>query len=514
MPFKAAILDMDGVITQTAKLHAKAWKQMFDEFLEKREGKSFKPMTIEEDYKQHINGKPRYKGVRTFLQSRNIVLPEGSPQDSPDQETVVGLGMRKNNYFLDILEKEGVQLYQDTITMVRKWKEEGIKLAVVSSSRNCKWVMEAAGVLDLFEVRVDGMMLEELKLKGKPDPDIFLKAAEMLGVTPQEAIVVEDAISGVEAGRKGNFKLVVGVARKGEEEALKEKGADVVVHKLTELQNEMEKQQKGRVAEELPHAIENLDKIKQTIGDKEPVLFFDYDGTLSPIVQNPQDAILSVRTKAILQRLADEFLVAVVSGRDRADVKEKVGLENVFYAGSHGFDISGPDGMDMQYEGGLKAVPALEDAEKNLKKKLAGVKGVKVERKKYAIAVHYRNVAEEEVPLVKSAVYEELDRQDKLKKGGGKKILELKPDIDWHKGRATRWLLETLQQEGKESIPLFLGDDVTDEDALAAIADDGIGILVGTHGERTAATYRLNDTDEVADFLEHLYDVLKKSNGT
>lgn len=246
----------------------------------------------------------------------------------------------------------------------------------------------------------------------------------------------------------------------------------------------------------------------KTIGDRRPVLFLDYDGTLSPIVKNPDEARLPERTKNILQKLAQDFPVAVISGRDRADVEEKVGLRNVIYAGSHGFDITGPNGLEMQYEGGEQAIPALDEAEQQLKEKLKDVKGARVERKKYAIAVHYRNVAEEEVDTVKTAVYHELDRQQKLKKGGGKKILELKPDIDWHKGRATRWLLDSLDLEGRKHIPLFIGDDVTDEDALEAIASDGIGILVGTHGEKTAASFRLENTDEVAEFLEKLHNLL------
>ena len=339
---------------------------------------------------------------------------------------------------------------------------------------------------------------------------MFLLAAELLGVSPSEAIVVEDAVSGVQAAKRGGFKLVAGVDRIGEAALLKENGADVVVHKLTELQHEIEKMRFGRVAEELPHAMENLKEIRKNIGNKQVVFFFDYDGTLAPIVQNPKDAVISVRAKNILQQLAETFPVAVVSGRDRADVEEKTGLPNVYYAGSHGFDITGPEGMNMQYEGGVQAIPALDEAEKNLKEKLGGVEGSRVERKKYAIAVHFRNVAEEEIPFVKSAVYEELNRQDRLKKGEGKMILELKPDIDWHKGRATRWLLKSLAKEGRQAFPIFLGDDVTDEDALEAVAADGAGILVGTHGNKTAATYRLKDVEEVPEFLEHLYQELKQ----
>lgn len=500
---------MDGVITQTATLHAKAWKQMFDKFLEKQEGENYRPLDIQQDYRTYIDGKPRFDGVRSFLASRNIELPEGGPDDTTGQDTIHSLAMRKNKLFLEILKKEGVHVYQDAEKMIRQWKEEGIKLAVISSSRNCRSIMEATKLLELFDVRVDGITLQEKELQGKPEPDMFLEACEQLKVAPEKAIIIEDAIAGVEAGKKGKFALVVGVARHGEDKALKEHGADIIVNKLTGLEKELYKLAIGRDAEGLPHAIQELDKLIQTIGDRQPVLFLDYDGTLSPIVKNPDDAFLPERTKNVLQKLAADNPVAVISGRDRADVQEKVGLGNVIYAGSHGFDITGPDGLEMQYEGGKEAIPALDEAEKELREKLEAIEGARVERKKYAIAVHYRNVPEAAVDTVKTTVYHILDRHQQLKKGGGKKILELKPDIDWHKGRATRWLLDSLHLEGRRRhMPVFIGDDVTDEDALEVIAEDGIGILVGTHGEKTAASYRLDNTDEVAEFLEKLHNLL------
>ncbi len=234
--YKAAIIDMDGVITQTARLHAKAWKEMFDEFLSKREGDSFRPLKIEKDYKQYIDGIPRFDGVRSFLESRNIKVPEGNPGDGPDKDTVYGLGMRKNKIFLELLDVEGVEVYDDTMEVIKKWKQANMKLAVISSSRNCKHIIEKAGLSDFFDVRVDGEVSEEENLKGKPEPDIFLKASDLLGVDIDHAMILEDAISGVRAGKKGNFALVVGVARNGEENELKEAGADVVVKNLRELE--------------------------------------------------------------------------------------------------------------------------------------------------------------------------------------------------------------------------------------------------------------------------------------
>lgn len=237
--YEAAILDMDGVITQTAMLHAKAWKQMFDDFLKKKSGKDFTPLSIEEDYRKYIDGKPRFDGVRSFLKSRGIDLPEGKPGDDPGEDTIYGLGMRKNEIFLEQLDKEGAEVYPDTLEMLKKWKKEGLKLAAISSSRNCRRVLKSADLLDYFEVVVDGVVSEEKNLKGKPEPDIFLTASDMLNVDVSMAVVIEDAIAGVEAGKKGGFGLVVGVARNGNEKALKDAGAEMVINNLAMLEDKV-----------------------------------------------------------------------------------------------------------------------------------------------------------------------------------------------------------------------------------------------------------------------------------
>lgn len=235
---KAVILDLDGVITQTARQHARAWKQMFDAYLEARSrqtGEHHEPFDIDADYARYIDGKLRYDGVRSFLASRGIELPEGSPDDGPDEETISGLGNRKNAYFHEILEGEGIEPFADAVEQIQRWNEAGLKLAVISSSRNCKAILEAAGLDKLFEVRVDGVESDRLDLEGKPAPDIFLEAARRLKVEPEEAIVVEDAQAGVEAGRRGGFGLVAGVSRDGGKDVLKAHGADIVVRDLREI---------------------------------------------------------------------------------------------------------------------------------------------------------------------------------------------------------------------------------------------------------------------------------------
>jgi beta-phosphoglucomutase family hydrolase len=236
--FDAVLFDLDGVLTATAKLHAACWKRMFDDYLRMREPKkaeSFYPFEIQSDYKTYVDGKPRYDGVRDFLKSRGIELPEGHPDDPPTAETVCGLGNRKNDMINDVLESEGVEPYEGSVALVRQLRGQGIKTAVVSSSQNCLAVLQAAKMADLFDARVDGEVAGRLGLRGKPAPDTFLAAATDLGVSPQRAVVVEDAISGVQAGRAGRFGLVIGVARKGEGDVLQDNGADVVVTDLSEL---------------------------------------------------------------------------------------------------------------------------------------------------------------------------------------------------------------------------------------------------------------------------------------
>lgn len=256
-----------------------------------------------------------------------------------------------------------------------------------------------------------------------------------------------------------------------------------------------------------------LTHIEQSLKNNKTVaLFLDYDGTLSEIVPNPGDAKLTDGMRKVLEKLTQKIPVTILSGRDRADVQNLAGIQEAIYAGSHGFDITGPNNLQMQHEGGRNAQQPLREATESLHRRLDAIEGAWVERKKYAIAVHYRQVPDSQVGAVESIVKEELGRHPELKKGGGKKILELKPNIDWHKGRALEWLLDTLPLGNKEDVlAIFIGDDLTDEDALVAVekrGNKGIGILVGEHGENSAATYWLKDVSTVQHWLEKLDQLL------
>jgi beta-phosphoglucomutase family hydrolase len=233
--FEAFLFDLDGVITRTAGLHASAWKRLFDDHLAAqaaRAGVPFEPFDIVTDYRSHVDGKPRHAGIGDFLASRGLRLPEGTPQDDASEETVHGLGKRKNRHFLALLEQEGVRVYQPAVALVRQARALGVKTAVVSSSRNTAAILRVARLTDLFQIRVDGVELARLGLPGKPDPAMFLEAARRLGVPPAHGVVFEDATAGVEAGRRGGFGLVIGVSDGDQARRLREHGADVVVADL------------------------------------------------------------------------------------------------------------------------------------------------------------------------------------------------------------------------------------------------------------------------------------------
>ncbi len=500
----AVIFDMDGVITKTAEVHFRAWKKLFDEYMRKYAGSDVKPFD-HEDYRKYVDGKPRYRGIESFLESRGIKLSWGNEEDGPDEETIYGLGNKKNVYFHQLIEQDGVELYQPAVPLLKKLRSAGFKTAVVSSSKNCAAVLEAAGIFDLFDNKTDGVDVRELKLQGKPSPDIFLKAAEKIQVTPQRAVVLEDAISGVQAGKRGGFGLVIGVDRTGHGEDLRQNGADVVITDLSVIKVD----NAASSPDTLPSALEDFELFAARIKNKKIALFLDYDGTLAPIVDDPDQAVMTDDMREVLMQLAELLPVAIISGRDRPDVQNLVGIKNLYYAGSHGFDIAGPDNMETVEEKGKEFLPALDLAEKDVRQRIENIQGAWVERKKYSIAVHYRKVDEKKTDKVEKAVRKVAGFHNELKLSGGKKIFELQPKLDWHKGKALMWLLDKLNLDKPEIIPMYIGDDVTDEDAFKTLADRGIGVVVMDPPRDTKAGFRLKDPDEVTIFLNKIIQLHK-----
>ncbi|MFW6055120.1 MAG: trehalose-phosphatase, partial [Thermodesulfobacteriota bacterium] len=493
--YDAVIFDLDGVVTQTARVHARSWKKLFDEYLQRNSPDgNFQPFSLDNDYLNYVDGKPRYQGVISFLESRGISLPFGNVDDPPGFETVCGLGNKKNEFFRRQLKERGVDVFDSSLDFIFKLRSRGFKTAVVSSSKNCRLVLEAANLIQFFDFRVDGIDIEHLDLKGKPEPDAFLEATRMLAIDPGRCVLLEDALSGVQAGKKGGFGLVVGVDREDIGEELLQAGADIFVESLSELDLEDD-------LLHLPHGLIFFEEIRRQIQDKRVAVFLDYDGTLTPIVSRPEEAVLSQDMQRTLIDLAEKCTVAIISGRGLADVRGLVDIESIYYAGSHGFEIQGPGDLKMELEAARELLPILDEVEEDLENKLKPVSGSLVERKKFSIAVHYRNVALEDSAQVETIVDEVLSRNPKLSKGTGKKVFELKPKIDWHKGRALRWLLEKLDLDQYGVMPIFIGDDVTDEDGFNALPRKGVTLLVGDESRKTAAKYRLESVSEVQDFL-------------
>jgi len=478
----AVLFDMDGVVTDTAPAHASAWKRLFDTFLEERaraRGEPFVPFDARADYREHVDGRPRLDGIRTFLAARGIELPEGGPDDDPAAETVHALGRRKNRYFREWLEANRVRRFPGTIALIGDLRRAGIRCAVFTSSRNAEAVLESAGVAGLFDVKVDGNAMAEKGLPGKPDP------------------------AGVEAGRRGGFALVVGVDRGRYGKALGGHGADLVVRDLGELRLDAEGGLTVNTLATVPLVWEREQAILDRLHERTPVVFLDYDGTLTPIVEDHTKAVLAGPMRAQLAELARHFTVAVVSGRDVDALRPLIGLDALYYAGSHGFEISGPGGWHETLGKGEDALPELDEAERALCEALDGIEGHAVERKRFSIAIHYRRAAEGDVARIEQAVDRVAAHHPRLRKGLGKKVFRLQPDVDWDKGHAVLWLLERLGLDRPGVVPVYVGDDVTDEDAFRVLADRGLAVVVrGEDDSRaTAARFALEDPEDVRRFL-------------
>ncbi|MGQ3685656.1 MAG: trehalose-phosphatase [Candidatus Loosdrechtia sp.] len=509
--FDAVIFDLDGVVTDTANVHAKSWKRLFDNFLSSystRNDKPFKPFETDTDYRIYVDGKPRFDGVRSFLMSRGIRLPEGSPDDVPGKETIYGLGKLKNEYFLKYIQDQGVDVYESTVDCIHDLKKHGFKTAIISSSKNCAMILDSGNLSDLFDVRVDGVDSEILGIAGKPAPDIFIEAARQLKVKPERAVVIEDAISGVQAGRAGGIGMVIGVDRTGNRESLLKNGADAVVEDLSGIAVT-----DGReTLKPLPSALDRLEEIARLARGKRIAVFLDYDGTLTPIADTPDKAVMSEDMRQTVTELSQYCTVGIISGRDLKDVRSLVNIDTIIYAGSHGFDISGPAGLHTENQVGTEYLPVLDKAEQELSRMFSTIKGVLVERKRFAIAIHYRLVAPEQTDKVEEIVDKIAARHPELRKTYGKKIFELQPDLDWNKGKALLSLLTTLGLNSEDVLPFYIGDDVTDEDALRAIEGRGIGIVVWDEPYKTAATYCLHNPGEVREFLLKLIPLCKGGN--
>ncbi len=477
-PFRAVLLDMDGVITATATLHEQSWKRVLDEVIRERLPKT--PPFSHDDYLLYVDGKPRHRGARDFLASRGLVLDVRAPE-------IRDIGQRKNAIYLELLDRQGVVSYPDTLRAMQRWHRGGLRIGVVTASRNGRAVLSRARLPVAPDVIVDGRVGLELGLTHKAA--LMAEAAARLGVSPALTVALEDAVAGVQAAREVGFGLVAGVDHDHGRRKLSEAGAHVVVRDVRAL----------RFLRRLPALLDRAGELRKWLARRGVALFFDYDGTLTPIVEDPAMAVLSDEIRQILRTLSRKYAVAVISGRDRADLEARVGVEGIYYAGSHGFDIAGP-GVSKTLPEADRWLGKLDAIEPRLRAALSGIDGAIVERKRYSIAAHYRMVAESQRADVRDAVY--ALRGEGLTIQAGKMVLELQLDVDWSKGHAADWLRGAIAPERALPI-LYAGDDETDEDVFASLDADSLGIHVGGELSTSAADYRLRE-DEVGRWLRWL----------
>jgi trehalose-phosphatase len=507
----AVVFDVDGVVTDTISTRAAAWAEVFDDFLAHRPDmpdEDHSPFTVD-DHRRLVDGNSWIDGVTAFLTARRIALPQGHSTDVT-LDTVCGLGNRTRELFLEQI-RAGVRRFDSTLSLARRLADAGVATAVCSARRNCAEILTAAGLEDLFTVRVDGVVAEALGLRGKPDPAVLLEAVGRLGAVPGRSVVVEDCEAGVSAGRSGGFALVIAVDRSGRAEDLVRSGADVVVTDLAQVSVRTGL----RTLAQLPSALESYGQLLGAVDSRQPFVCLDFDGTLSEIVSDPDAATLVDGAAEALATLVARCPVAVVSGRDLADIRTRVGVPGIWYAGSHGFELVAPDGTEFSRDEAAAAVPMIQRAADSLRTELADIPGVRVEHKRYAVAVHFRNAPTGRVAEISEAV-RRYGMCFGLRVTKGRKVLELRPEIDWDKGTAVAWIRDRLPDAG-DLLPIYIGDDLTDEDAFDALRHNGIAVAVrhDEDGRRvTAAHFGLDGPDQVVDLMRRGAKWLARDEGS
>ncbi|PEG34849.1 trehalose-phosphatase [Mycolicibacterium agri] len=493
----AVIFDLDGVVADTAAIHTAAWKAVFDDFFASRpasRSEDHREFT-QDDYRKFIGGATSRSGAAKFLAARGISIPPGT-ENGTDAGTLIGLTHRVQQLYMQML-GEGVRVFESTVEFVRQLHAVDIATAAFSSSLNCAGLLSAAGLSELFAVRAGAAVLSE--------------AAKRLGVAPERCAIVAGTAGGVAAGRQSGFGMLIGVERSGNGEALRESGADAVVPDLVGITV----RQSYRRLSAMPDALESYSLIAPLAETRRPAVLLDFDGTLSEIVSDPGAATMLAGAAGILESFAACCPVAVVSGRGLDDIRSRVGISGVWYAGSHGFELMSPDGSRHVNDAGAEAVHDLAGATAELRTALAGIQGLTIEDKRFSVAVHYRNTAPENVDAVVAAVRGAAQRH-KLRVTGGRKVVELRPDVDWDKGKAVEWILDRI--DGADPLlPIYIGDDVTDEDAFDAIRHKGIGVAVSaaeSGDRRSAARFTLDGPAAVCQFLARLTDQLASQQDT
>ena len=501
----AVIFDLCGVLTDAALVQRLAWASLFNDYLVQRpayEGEDYSLLTNDEYY-QLVDGQPRPDGVAAFLGSRGITLPRGVPSDTGD-DTICGLANRQRQLYADLLDRE-VPLLGAMITLTRKLRDIAVATVAHSSRPGCQQVSNVTGVNRLLDVYIAETAAEGPSIAANPGLVVLpeathvLDAANKLGVRPHRTVVVGDTEAGLSAGRDAGFALVIGVDRTGYADRLFERGADFVVTDLADIAVRTG----DRRISEIPNALESYGQLAGITIGRDSVLFLNYDVALSQTVAEPgADAPVDNGAQA-LRNLAAVSPVVVISGRDLADIRDRVGIPEIWYAGSHGFELLGPDGSHREHATGLAAVPVLAGVAAELRGILEHIPGVRVVHTRFAVTVQYLEAASEHIDEI-VATTRRLGQRNKLRVSSGRMLVELRPDVQWDEGTRLAWIQSHVDKP-KSLIPIYIGGDFIDEDAFEAVQLAGVGIAV-RHNEdgnrRTAARFVLNDLDEVREVLE------------
>jgi alpha,alpha-trehalase len=505
MSIKGVIFDMDGVVTQTAVLHFKAWKEIIDKLLYKITNYNIKPFS-ENEYFHYLDGMPRIDGMRNFLSARGFGMNKLEDLYESIDACVQEACENKNRLLLSMLTEEKVEYFEDTIEFIKFLLKHNYLIAIISSSKNCKQILKNAKIDDLFPVCVDGILSEELGLQGKPDPAIFLEAAKRLNLAPHECIIVEDALAGVKAGKIGGFGGVIALDRRNRlHDEFAELDPDYILpdlsSKQTQLYHRLEKIKKGH----LESAFNIVPLLFDLLNNKtELVIFLDYDGTLTPIVGRPEHAVLSSAMHECLSQLSQHYLTIIISGRELANLKSHVNIPHIFYSGNHGFECEGPEQYNLTYQIGNEYIDDVNAVYQELYALFKNIKGCIVENKKFSLSVHYRLVNENLYEFISQQIDNALLNYPNLIRHYGKKVFEVHPNIQWNKGIAAAHILKQFKTKNNAIVPIYIGDDITDEDAFKKLGFRGITIKVTGEPLKTQAHYFLNSPMEVQEFLVHL----------
>lgn len=498
--YDAVIFDLYGVLKDAASIQRQSWASLFNDQLARRpayRGENHSLFT-DDDYDRLLRGKPGPDGVADFLASRGITLPRGAPSDT-GENTICGLVNRQRRLYAELLDRD-VPLLAAMVTLTRKLREAGVAAVAQAPSLDGQPLSGAGtvgdGLLDVFVERAAGGLDATPGLVVLPDATHVREAASAVGVRPHRAVVVGDNPVGLAAGREAGFALVVGVDGAGERSGAE---ADVMVADLSDI---AVRTGDKRISE-IPNALESYGQLAGIAIGRESVLFLNYDVVLPQTVSDPGAIAHMAKAAQALGNLAALSPVVVISGRDVADIRERVGIPEVWYAGNHGFELLEPDGSHHEHDGAAAAVPVLADAADELRDILADIPGLQLVHKRFAVAVHYPAAAAEHIDDI-VATTQRIGKLRKLRVSTGHTLVELRPDIAWDEGTRLAWIRSHVDKP-RSLIPIYIGGDLADEDAFDAVALGGVGIAVrhGSDGDRrTAARFVLNGPDEVGEVLE------------